>query len=44
MMMMALSVKFSFTSLGSACDLKLELEINKSEECDSLKDRQRLHV
>ena len=29
MMMMALSVKFSFTSLGSACDLKLELIIDK---------------
>ena len=29
MMIVALSVKFSFTSLGSACDLKLELEIDK---------------
>ena len=32
MMMMALSVKFSFTSLGSACDLKLELEIHRQEK------------
>ena len=37
MMMMAISVKFSFTSLGSACDLKLEFEIATREEYDSLK-------
>ena len=29
MMRMALLTKFSFPSLGSACELKLELEIDK---------------
>ena len=30
-MRMALLIKFSFTSLGSACELKLELEIRQEK-------------
>ena len=42
MMMMALSVKFSFTSLGSACDLKLELEIHRQEKNMTARNRERM--
>ena len=42
MMMMALSVKFSFTSLGSACDLKLELEIHRQEKDMTARNTERM--
>ena len=42
MMMMALLVKFSFTSLGSACDLKLELEIHRQEKDMTARNTERM--